>query len=88
MPPYWSLGFHLCRWGYGTIQRMQEVDKKMKDNNIPLDTQWNDIEYMQDHLDFTVDNTKWGGLGEYVNQLHANGMHYVMIVVSFDYHFV
>eukprot|EP00794_Sanderia_malayensis_P012061 gene12061-13304_t len=80
VPPYWSLGFHLCRWGYGTLSRMQEVDKRMKDNNIPLDTQWNDIEYMQDHLDFTIGNEKWSGLPEYVNQLHANGMHYVMIV--------
>ncbi len=53
----------------------------MKDNKIPLDTQWNDIEYMTDHLDFTIDNEKWSGLPNYVNSLHENGMHYVMIVV-------
>ena len=60
---------------------MEEVDKRMSDNKIPLDTQWNDIEYMQDHLDFTIDNSKWSGLNGYVQNLHKKGMHYVVIVV-------
>ncbi|XP_065063012.1 lysosomal alpha-glucosidase-like [Rhopilema esculentum] len=80
VPPYWSLGFHLCRWGYGTIERMQEVDKNMADNKIPLDTQWNDIEYMDRYLDFSVDSKKWHGLSQYVDDLHNKGMHYVMII--------
>jgi len=80
MPPYWSLGFHLCRWGYGTIEQMEKVDKRMEDNQIPLDTQWNDIEYMDKYLDFTIDSNKWKGLPQYVDSLHKKGMHYVMII--------
>lgn len=82
MPPYWSLGFHLCRWGYGTIEQMEKIDKGMADNEIPLDTQWNDIEYMDKYLDFTIDSNKWHGLPQYVDNLHQKGMHYVMIIVS------
>jgi hypothetical protein len=22
MPPFWSLGFHLCRWGYNNIENI------------------------------------------------------------------
>jgi hypothetical protein len=22
MPPFWSLGFHLCRWGYNKIENI------------------------------------------------------------------
>lgn len=33
--PYWSLGFHLCRWGYNTLNRTLQVVNNMRDNNIP-----------------------------------------------------
>ena len=35
MPPYWILGFHLCRWGYGTIENLTEVMQVIcNDRNI------------------------------------------------------
>jgi hypothetical protein len=27
MPAFWSLGFHLCRWGYGNIENLMAVMK-------------------------------------------------------------
>ena len=35
MPPYWGLGFHLCRWGYGSANKTLAVVKKMKAAGIP-----------------------------------------------------
>lgn len=46
------------------------------------DTQWNDIDYMRDHLDFTVDQQRYKELPQLVADLHENGQRYVMIVVS------
>ena len=43
LPPYWALGFHLCRWGYMTLQRTQEVNDNMRAAGLPQDVQWNDI---------------------------------------------
>lgn len=37
---------------------------------------------MRDHLDFTVDMQRFSELAELVDDLHDNGQHYVMIVVS------
>ncbi|XP_078690863.1 lysosomal alpha-glucosidase-like isoform X4 [Branchiostoma floridae x Branchiostoma belcheri] len=80
MPPYWALGFHLCRWGYGSANRTLDIAQKMRNAGIPQDTQWNDIDYMQSHLDWTRDEAKFWELPAVVKNLHEHGQHYIMIV--------
>lgn len=36
MPPYWSLGFHLCRWGYTTTNITRQVAQRMHNGNFPM----------------------------------------------------
>ncbi|XP_022103478.1 lysosomal alpha-glucosidase-like isoform X2 [Acanthaster planci] len=79
MPPYWGLGFHLCRWGYGSSNRTLEIVKQMRAASIPQDTQWNDIEYAVGCKDFTVNNGPFAGLPELIGYLHSVGMHYIPI---------
>lgn len=33
--PYWSLGFQLCRYGYGTIDVVKETVARMDSYQIP-----------------------------------------------------
>ncbi|CAH1273118.1 GAA [Branchiostoma lanceolatum] len=80
MPPYWALGFHLCRWGYNSANRTMDIVHKMRDAGIPQDTQWNDIDYMTSHLDWTYDGDKFAELPAVVKDLHDHGQHYIMIV--------
>ncbi|XP_046862383.1 lysosomal alpha-glucosidase-like [Xenia sp. Carnegie-2017] len=79
MPPYWSLGFHLCRWGYMTSNRTQAIVNKMRQYGIPQDVQWNDIEYANHRFDFTVNPKTFGGLPELVDDLHKHNQHYIPI---------
>ncbi|CAF3783626.1 unnamed protein product [Rotaria sordida] len=80
MPPYWTLGFHLCRWGYGTIENLTEVMQRMHDADFPVDIQWTDIDTMDSHLDFTYDNKTFHGLPELIRTMKAEGKHYVNII--------
>lgn len=80
LPPFWTLGFHLCRYGWRTLDKVKEVVQKMAINDIPLDTVWADIDYMKDYGDFTVDPVRFGGLGDFVKEIHSRGMHYVPII--------
>ncbi|XP_065290345.1 lysosomal alpha-glucosidase-like [Dermacentor albipictus] len=80
MPPYWGLGFHLCRFGYNTLNRTRYIMEMNIKAGIPLDTQWNDIDYMRSRNDFTYDKDRFEGLPEFVSELHASGRNYVIIV--------
>ena len=35
MPPYWSLGFHVCKFGYKSVNETMDVVKRMKEAKIP-----------------------------------------------------
>ena len=49
LPPYWSLGYHLSRWGYRSSNDVIDIVEEMKSAKIPLEVQWVDIDYMEDH---------------------------------------
>ncbi|XP_072947693.1 uncharacterized protein [Epargyreus clarus] len=80
MPPYWSLGFHLCKYNYGSLNATREVWKRTRDAGIPFDVQWNDLDYMHAANDFSYDEVKFAGLPAFVRQLHDVGMHYVILI--------
>ncbi|CAF1109689.1 unnamed protein product [Adineta steineri] len=80
MPPYWSLGFHLCRYAYNSIDNLRAVIKRMHDAQFPYDVQWTDIDAMSSHLDFTYDKTTFNGLPDLVRSLQSEGKHYVNII--------
>ncbi|EWS76217.1 glycoside hydrolase family 31 protein (macronuclear) [Tetrahymena thermophila SB210] len=56
LPPFWAFGFHQSRWGYRNQHMIFDTIEKHKQNNIPLDTIWSDIDYMNDKQTFTVNS--------------------------------
>ncbi|XP_074111651.1 lysosomal alpha-glucosidase isoform X1 [Cotesia typhae] len=80
MPPYWSLGFHLCRFGYGSSEKTREVWNRTRAARIPFDTQWNDLDYMDNNNDFTYNKDRFKSLPEFVNEIHEAGMHYIPLI--------
>jgi alpha-glucosidase/alpha-D-xyloside xylohydrolase len=74
-------GFHQCRWGYRNVTITKEVVDNFKKAQIPLDTMWNDIDYMDSYKCFTHDKERFplDTWRPFVDQLHNDGQHYVLI---------
>ena len=59
MQPFWSFGFHQCRWGYLNLEMLNQTLFNYHTYGMPLDTIWMDIDYMEDHAIFTIDETRY-----------------------------
>ncbi|EIW75838.1 glycoside hydrolase family 31 protein [Coniophora puteana RWD-64-598 SS2] len=80
--PAWAFGFHLCRWGWHNVSENREVVNAMREANIPLETQWNDIDLYHDFRDFTSDPVSFPGdeMRDFIVELASNHQHYIPIV--------
>ena len=80
LPPYWSLGFHQCRWGYKTTQDIRDVYEYYIAYELPIDTFWGDIDILQNYRIFTLNEEKFGDLPNLIEELHQNNYKFVPIV--------
>ena len=80
LPPFWALGFHQCSWAYTKTEDLKNVVSNYTSEGYMFDTIWSDIMYMEDYIDFTVDDVKFAGLKDYIDELHSNHLQFVPIV--------
>jgi alpha-glucosidase len=55
MQQYFTFGYHQCRWGYTNWTNLQEVVDNFAKFDIPVESIWTDIDYMQRYRDFDMD---------------------------------
>ena len=71
LTPQWALGWHQCRWGYTNVEALKDVVNNYTHYNLPFNTMWSDIDYMENYKDFTIDPVNFAGLGDWVREIQA-----------------
>lgn len=79
---YWTFGYHQCRWGYMNWSMTEAVVDTFAEFEIPLETIWNDIDYMKTYRNFENDPVRFPFEEgrEFLQRLHDKGQHYIPIV--------
>ncbi|KAK7909767.1 hypothetical protein WMY93_014451 [Mugilogobius chulae] len=80
IPTYWSLGFQLSRWDYGSLDEVKATVERNRAVQIPYDIQYTDIDYMEDKKDFTYDKVKFADLPKFYDYMHEKGQRYILIL--------
>ncbi|KAJ5899750.1 hypothetical protein N7495_004494 [Penicillium taxi] len=84
MQQYFTFGYHQCRWGYENWSVLEDVVNNFERFEIPLESIWNDIDYMHGYRNFDNDQNRfpYSGAKDFLNKLHNSGRHYIPIVDS------
>lgn len=80
LPPKWAFGFGQCRWSYMSADEVREVAKNCRENHIPLDMIYLDIDYMERYKDFTVNRETFPDFEELVEELRRQGIRLIPII--------
>ena len=80
IPPKWAFGYGQSRWGYKNAEDVRRVVEGYRSRNIPLDSVYMDIDYMERFKDFTIDEGAFPNFEEFVAEMREQGIHLVPII--------
>ncbi len=80
MPPMWALGNQQCRWGYYPDTMAEEIVRRYRADDLPLDVLYLDIDYMDGYRVFTWDPKRFPDPSAFTQKLARQGVKVVTIV--------
>ncbi len=80
MPPLWALGYHQCRWSYYPEAKVRKIAKGFRENQIPCDGIYLDIDYMDGYRCFTWNRKYFPDPKKMISELAADGFKTVVII--------
>ena len=80
MPPLWALGYHQCRWSYYPEAKVKKIANGFRENKIPCDGIYLDIDYMDGYRCFTWNRKYFPDPKKMIKELAANGFKTVVII--------
>ncbi len=79
LPPLWTLGFQQSRFSYYPESRVLDIAKHLRDDKIPADALYLDIDYQQNYRPFQVDRHRFPSFETMISELKQQDFHVVAI---------
>ncbi len=79
IPPKFAFGFGQSRWGYKTKEDFVNVAKGYRENHIPIDMIYMDIDYMDSFKDFTLSD-EFSDFSAFVSEMKENNIRLIPII--------
>ncbi|MDB5000128.1 MAG: glycosyl hydrolase, partial [Mucilaginibacter sp.] len=80
MPPLWALGYHQCRWSYYPENKVKVIANGFRQNRIPCDGIYLDIDYMDGYRCFTWSPKYFPNPKKMIAELASAGFKTVVII--------
>ena len=80
LPQKWTLGYQQCRWSYDNEERVMEIAQNFRKRDIPCDTIYLDIDYMDGYRVFTWNNERFRDPEAMIKRLKDMGFKVVTII--------
>ena len=80
IPPKFAFGFGQSRWGYITKADFRKVAAGYRENHIPLDMIYMDIDYMDSYKDFTLNPENFPDFPDFVKEMKDQELRLIPII--------
>lgn len=80
IPPKFAFGFGQSRWGYKTKEDFCRVAAGYRENHIPLDMIYMDIDYMDSYKDFTLGESFRDDFPDFVQEMKDRHIRLIPII--------
>lgn len=78
--PRWAFGYGQSRWSYMDKEEVRSLVAFHRENQLPMDSVYLDIDYMERYKDFTINEETFGDFEAFVEEMKEQKIHLVPII--------
>ncbi|MFP4092841.1 MAG: TIM-barrel domain-containing protein [Cyclobacteriaceae bacterium] len=80
LPPLWGLGYHQCKWSYYPEANVRALASRFREEQIPCDAIYLDIDYMEGYRCFTWSKEGFKDPARMISDLKKEGFKTIVIL--------